>query len=71
MSQKVVVSLDGRVYYHHDANWYDKRTHVRIPVVEANKVDALVRKSPELLAAIVAERRTEQIERHKLRLAGC
>ncbi|MFY4730890.1 hypothetical protein [Nitrospira sp. BLG_2] len=66
MRQKFVI--DGRMYYYHDSNWYDEKTQIQIPVIEANKVNALVREYPELLAAIAAEERKEQVERHELRL---
>jgi hypothetical protein len=68
MRQKTVINLDERACYRHYSNWYDHNTHLRIPTIDANRLDALVRQTPALLAAVVAEESNEQIERHEQRL---
>ena len=56
--------LDGRKYVREDTDWRDAETLIGVPVVVAQRLDALLRQSPDLLDRMIAEARRRLEERH-------
>jgi len=63
-----VLVLDGREYVRHGTDWYDAKTLIRVTVVDAGRLDSLLRKSPDSLESMAIEARRQLEERHNRHL---
>jgi hypothetical protein len=66
----LLVRFDGREYLRHGRQWYDAKSRIGLPAVEADRMEALLRSKPALLEEAHAVEARECLARHRARLTS-
>ena len=60
-----VIHLEGRDYLRLDRHWYDAKSRIGLPAIEASRLEVLMRGQPDLYESVVAAEKREALERHE------